>query len=189
MANYSASEFLYARPLANAILSDEMFRRWFLAGTKFADIASGSHALPEPQAILRTTPKARKWWWFNCFCPKDGHCSCKVGTGLETDILIILEATDGFRFAVHVEVKPPDKNLESGQAETYPRRAECWANPATRPQTVLAHDSFVTILACGDNLKSDARCAKFDKTVFHRDIEKRISPYPDLTDLRNLPSG
>jgi len=184
MANYSPSEFLYARPLANAILNDVSFREWFLAGTKLADMAVTARALPESQAALRSTARARKWFWFNYFCPKDSRCSCKIGTGIETDILIILEVPNGLRFAVHVEVKPSDENLGPGQAESYPRRALCWAASATRPRTVLAHDGFVTILACGDNLKYDERLSHFDKVVLHRDIEQRISPYPDLIDLR-----
>ncbi len=183
MANYSPNEFLYARPLANALQGDKAFRHWFLADTKFAAIAGDAHTLPELQASLRTTPTAEKWWWFNHFC-RD-ICSCKVATGLETDVFMVFEVPGGFRFAIHVEVKPPGKKLGQGQAESYPRRAACWANPATRPRTVLAHDGFATILVCGDNLKSDARCSEFDKVVFHRNIEERLSPYPALTDLRN----
>jgi len=186
-ALYSPNEFLYARPIADAILSDVTFRQWFLSGTTFANIAGDVHPLPEDQAKLRTTERAREWWWFNYFCHDD--CSCAVNRNTETDILIIFATTSGFRFAVHVEIKLPGKKLEPGQAETYPRRAKCWAHPNTRPKPVLAHDGFVTILVCGDNLESDGRRSNFDDTRFHRDIEQRLSPYPDLTDIRKHPNG
>jgi hypothetical protein len=183
MPNYSPNEFLYARPLAHAILTDEAFRRWFLAKTKFADLASDAQPIPEQQARLRTTPRARQWWWFNYFC--HNNCSCKVATGIETDVLIVFETREKFRFALHVEVKRPGDDLKPGQAESYPRRARCWANPATRPGTVLAHDDSTTVLVCGNNLRADNRRSEFDDTKFHGDIEQRLSQYPDLIDLRD----
>jgi hypothetical protein len=186
MPKYSSNEFLYARPLAHAILSDRRFRQWFLVGTKLADRALDARPQPEEQAKLRTTENSRKWFWFNYWCPKDRRCECREEKGIETDILLVFEAPDRLRFAVHVEVKPPDEGLQPGQAESYPRRGRCWATPATRPRTVLAHDDFVTIVVCGENLKSDSRLSNFDKVVLHRDIEQRISMYPDLTDLRYL---
>jgi hypothetical protein len=100
-------------------------------------------------------------------------------------ILLVFEASDRFRFAVHVEVKPPGEDLLPGQAESYPRRGRCWTMPATKPRTVPAHDDFVTILVCGENLKSDSRVSKFDKVVPHRDVEMRISPYPELLPVSN----
>jgi hypothetical protein len=100
---------------------------------------------------------------------------------------VVFEEADRFRFALHVEVKPPDEGLLPGQAESYPRRGRCWINPATRPRTVAYHQDFVTILVCGDNLRSDSRVSEFDDVISHRDIEMRISPYPDLFDLRKLP--
>jgi hypothetical protein len=110
MANYSKNEFPYARPLADALLGDGTFRRWLLADTRFAAIATEARPLPEDQSKLRTTPNARKWWWFNHYCSKDGRCSCKVGTGLETDILLIFDTLNDYRFALHVEVKPPGES-------------------------------------------------------------------------------
>jgi hypothetical protein len=191
---YSKAEFPYARPLAHAILTDVPFRQWFLAKTKFADLASDARPLAELQAELRTTANAKKWWWFNYFC--HAHCSCKVETGIETDILIVLEARKKFviqangtkrefRYAIHIEVKPPGSDLEPGQAESYPQRAECWANRDTRYKRVVEHDDFTTLLVCGENLRTDDRRKHFNDTKFHGEIEQRITPYPDLTDLRN----
>ena len=184
MAKYSPNEFLYARPIASALLHDRTFRQWFLADTKFAAVAADALPLGEDQSSLRSTPNSKRWWWFNHYCPKDGSCTCKLGTGLETDILIIFEVIHEIRFALHVEVKRPSETLGDGQAETYPRRAACWSEPTTRPRRILAHEDYVTVLVCGDNLRADSRRSAFDQTRFHRDIEQRISPYPDLSDIR-----
>jgi hypothetical protein len=185
-SRYSKNEFLYARPIASALLTDMSFREWFLAGTKFAAIARKAYSLAELQSSLRTTPVAKKWFWFNVFCPKDGSCECRGEKGIETDILLIFKSPDKSQFAVHVEVKPPNEGFLPDQAESYPRRGACWANTATRPRTVVAHDNFTTVLVCGENLRSDLRRSKFDYTWFHRDIEKHLSPYPDVVDFRSL---
>src|SRR5947208_12659666 len=99
MAKYSANEFLYARPLAHALLSDARFRHWFLADTKFANHALDAQPHPEDQAKLRTTQNSRKWFWFNYWCPKDRHCECRGEKGIETDILVVFETSHRLRFA------------------------------------------------------------------------------------------
>jgi hypothetical protein len=185
MAKYSPKEFLYARPIANGLLSAGQFREWFLAGTKFGARASDAEAQAEEQAALRTTENSRRWFWFNYWCPKDRRCECRGEKGIETDILLIYQSPDHFRFAVHVEIKPPGEGLLTGQAESYPRRGLCWTDSATRPRTVPPHQDFVAVLVCGDELCSDKRISNFGKVILHRDIATRLSPYPDVVDLRN----
>jgi hypothetical protein len=184
MSKYSPNEFLYARPVAHLLLNDAGFRQWFLAETKLADAAATAKPLIEEQVRQRTTANAKKWFWFNYFCPKDRLCECRGEKGIESDIVLVLESADGMRFAVHVEVKPPNCGFLPGQAEAYPRRANCWVSDATRPTTVPAHDAAITALVCGDELLSDTRVHEFAKHILHRDIAKWISPYPDLTDVR-----
>ena len=195
MGNYSPLEFRYGRPLARAIMTRQDFRAWLLRRTKYASVAAESCPIPKLQAKKRKTKDHRRWYWFNHFCRDT--CSCQVeewkpedGRRTETDILIILTAPAGSRFALHIEVKPPGEGFERKlwQAETYPRRAKCWATtPEKRPPTVLEHVGFVTLLACGENLRNDPRTKFFDDTAYHDDIAKRISPYPDLWDHRNPP--
>jgi hypothetical protein len=136
MKKYSPNEFLYARPIAHAMLSDRHFRQWFLSETKCADRISDARPLIDCQTKLRTTENSRRWFWFNYWCPKDRQCECRGEYGIETDILLVFEGADRFRFAVHVEVKPPGEDLLPGQAESYPRRGRCWTIPATKPRTV-----------------------------------------------------
>jgi hypothetical protein len=129
------------------------------------------------QSSLRS-PKMKNPYWFNYWCGKDSdRCSCRIGKAIETDILLVLERDDSRRLALHIEIKRPGKGLEDGQAESYPRRAECWLNPNTRPRNVPSH---LTIIVCGRNLRSDLRLGFFDKVVFHDEVANHLGAYPLL---------
>jgi hypothetical protein len=117
-------------------------------------------------------------YWFNYWCGKDKLCRCKIGTAIETDILLVFSTAE-VSLALHVEVKRPGETLGDGQAATYPRRASCWATDATRPKRIVPHTEFLTVLACGVNLASDPDLAHFDRVIFHDEISQRISPYPE----------
>lgn len=119
-------------------------------------------------------------YWFNYWCSKDSNCVCKNGTGLETDILLILQSARSRRLGLHIEIKRPDKQLKSGQAELYPRRAACWVNPNTRPKYVWPHEDFLTMLICGRNLVTDTRLQNFDKIIFHDEVAQIIRIYPEV---------
>jgi hypothetical protein len=180
MVVYAELELRYIRPVAHAIIEDTAFRRWLLADTKRGNaFLSAPPVNPEVQAALRSQ-NLKNPYWFNYFCGKS-PCACSVGKAIETDILFILESADGRRLAVHIEVKRPDELLGDGQAETYPRRAACWASADTRPQTVPQHHDFLTILICGENLASDARVQYFDKVIFHDQIAQKIKAYPETS--------
>ena len=176
---YSELELRYARPVARAILESGDFRQWFLAGTKYEDGALEAQPVGEIQARLRS-PTIKNPYWFNYWCSKDSKCACRIGTGIETDILLILNYANERRLGLHIEVKRPDEALGNGQAESYPRRAACWANPDTRPKTVPPYQDFLTILICGRELASDERLRFFDKVVFHDDVAQKIQVYPEV---------
>jgi len=84
------------------------------------------------------------------------------------------------RLALHIEVKRPGEHLGDGQAESYPRRAACWANPTIKPRTVPSHHEFLTVLICGRELANDDKLKWFDKVVFHDEIAMQIQIYPEL---------
>jgi hypothetical protein len=179
MATYSELELRYVRPVARAILEESTFRRWLIAGTRLGDaIVPACPVDREVQASLRS-PTMKNEYWFNYWCGKDSKCACRIGTGTETDILFILGCPDGRCLALHIEVKRPGEHLSDGQAESYPRRAACWANPDTRPRTVPLHQEFLTALVCGRELASDPRIQHFDRVVFHDEIARRIKAYPE----------
>lgn len=178
MAPYSASELKYARPIANALIDCGDFRQWFMRGTPYEAGAFEARALVEEHRGLRS-PKIKNPFWFNCFCGKS-NCACRIGTGIETDILLIFEFTAGSRLGLHIEVKPPGEALGNGQAESYPRRAACWANAATRPKTVPRHEHFLTVIACSRDLRWDRSKQTFEKERYHDEIARHLSPYPEV---------
>jgi len=177
VAIYSEKEIRYVRPIAAAILGNPAFRSWILERTRFRS-ESLTPIPAEAQARLRSK-NLKNPYWFNYWCSKDRQCACRVGTGIETDILIILAGGTDRRIALHVEVKRPDEALGDGQAESYPRRAACWSRAATRPRYVPEHDDFVTLIACGRNLEADARLMNFDAVLFHDEIQSRFRLYAD----------
>lgn len=179
MAAYSEKELRYARPVAHAIEQDSAFRQWLLAGTRHGDgILDARPVGDDVQRSLRS-PTLKGPYWFNYWCGKDSNCLCRVGTGIETDILFILDCPNSRRLGLHIEIKPPGEPLGNGQAESYPRRAACWADPSTRPRTVPPHQDFLTVLICGRELASDKRIHSFDKVVFHDDVARMIKLYPE----------
>jgi hypothetical protein len=179
MTTYSKLELRYARPVAHAILESSDFREWLLMGTNQENCARKARPIGVIQRTLRS-PIMKHPYWFNYWCGKDSECTCRVGTGIETDILLILECTNARRLGLHIEVKRPGEQLGNGQAESYPRRAACWANPSTRPKTVPPYQDFLTMLICGRELASDERVQFFDKVVFHDDVARRIQIYPEV---------
>ena len=178
MGAYSDLELKYARPIANAILSDGDFRSWFLSETRLGEKVKLAIPVGEAQGRLRS-PTIKNPYWFNYWCGKDSRCTCKIGTGIETDILLIL-AYGERKLGLHIEVKRPGEMLGNGQAESYPRRAACWADAETKPRTVLSHDDYLTVLVCGENLASDPRLSHFDKVIYHSDVRPRLKIYPEL---------
>jgi hypothetical protein len=178
MPNYSELELNYARPLADDLITSSSFRKWFIAGTRYAHDYSLARPIGKSQSSLRS-PKMKNPYWFNYWCGKDSDCCpCRIGAAIETDILLILERDNSRRLALHIEIKRPGEALRVGQAESYPRRAECWVNLTTRPRTVPSHQDFLTTIVCGRNLGSDPRLGFFDKVVFHDEVANQLEPYP-----------
>jgi hypothetical protein len=179
MPNYSELELDYARPLAEGLINSKIFRRWFIAETRYAYDYSLAGPIGKGQSDLRS-PKMKNPYWFNYWCGKDSGCWCRIGTAIETDILLVFERDNGHRLALHIEIKRPGEALRVGQAESYPRRAQCWLNSNTTPKNVPPHQDFLTIIVCGRNLGSDLRLGFFDKVVFHDEVACQLEAYPLL---------
>jgi hypothetical protein len=146
-----------------------------------------AHPVDKDVQVSLRSPNIKNAYWFNYHCGKDSKCVCRIGKGIETDILFIFDCANDRRLALHIEIKPPGEQLRDGQAESYPRRAICWANPETRPRTVPPHEDFLTMLVCGRELTSDSRIGHFDKVVFHDEISALITPYPEAIRLTRAP--
>lgn len=174
MVAYSDAELRYARPLAAALISNPAFRAWFAADPS---LATAKHD-PSLQARLRSHGMKNPYW-FNYWCGKDSRCSCRIGTGIETDILLIFDRLDHGCTAIHIEVKRPTDKLGDGQAESYPRRAACWRNPATRPRTVPPHDTTRLVLVHGFAEPPVTARHAFDALWHHDEVARHIGGYPE----------
>lgn len=130
---YGSTEYLYAAPIAQALIDEFDFRKWVLSKSVFAEF-SDARILHHEMASYRGNATA-EWWRFH-FTEK---CRCAGCSGKETDLLAMFESESKVRFAIHFEIKQPkDKFKADGvQSRGYPLRAECWIN--TPPRNVLPH--------------------------------------------------
>jgi hypothetical protein len=165
---YGSTEYLYAAPIARALIDDEAFRKWVLWKSDFAEFSDAS-VLHEEMAVHRGNATA-EWWRFH-YTEK---CRCAGCSGKETDLLVVFESKSGVRFAIHFEVKQPkDKFKADGiQSRGYPLRAECWvANP---PRNVLPHHRASTGLFFSENKRDEyaSHLSNFRTLITFEEIER-----------------
>lgn len=179
MDRYGKNEWLYAYPIANALVTDDRFRHWFVSMTPFKDHAMTARLLWEEQKARRT--KGSETWWRSYWTGSSYKHRAECGER-ETDLLAVFEAFEGFRFALHVEVKAPGDKFGVDQARDYGRRAKCWKGRDRAPKTVLPHDDAATILCCEGMFahSNPEKSGLFDTVLHHSDIAKFIEPYPHL---------
>jgi hypothetical protein len=134
---YGHKEFPHAKAFADALASDPVFRAWVLKKSGFPGDAELLH-----EAMLRKRTPGTQLWWNSHFNPSCYCSGCKGGK--ETDLLAVFEATDGHRFAIHVEVKRPGDKFGKQQAKAYQDRASCWISKT--PNTVLPHVTASTLV-------------------------------------------
>ncbi len=122
-----------SRRFAQEIVASPSFVDWVLGATKFAAYKSRVRVLHAEQ--LSRGPRKEWWrhWWLKM----------PDGEERETDIFILLEATDtGKRFALNIENKPEGASFQEGQAESYGKMAACMM----AKYTDLNYDDCETIL-------------------------------------------
>jgi hypothetical protein len=177
---YGKHEYRYARPIAEALRADPDFRAWFIGQTRFAGLASTARLLDAEQMTKRTRRSAT--WWRSHYAMKPYPYIDECGER-ETDLLAIFETPDGFRFALHVEVKSPEDDFQIDQAQDYGRRAKCWMGPGRAPQRVLEHADAATVLCCERRfaVRDPEQARFFESVVAFEDVAAHISPYPDPT--------
>ena len=175
MTAYARHELEYARPLAAGTICNGPFRAW-LSGRD--DLAEATHD-PLLQSRLRS-PGMKNPYWFNYWC---GTCDklnpygCKIGTGIESDILLVFAKAER-RTALHIEVKSLGDSLRDGQALSYPRRAACWSDASRRPKTVPAYEDWRTILVHGDSALTPEEEQSFQRVVTHEEVASWLTDYP-----------
>ena len=179
MGRYGANEWLYAQPLADALVTDVDFRAWFLQQTVFSAQAREARLLWEEQQLKRTS-SAENWWRSHFAWTRYPYLS-ECGSR-ETDLLAVFETPLGFRFALHIEVKAPGDKFRRHQALDYSRRASCWAGAGRAPHTVPEHDVASTVLCCPANfaIAHSADVQHFASLVTLEEIAVLLTPFPAL---------
>ncbi len=164
--------------LARAAFPDHGVRDWAVRGTRAEDAFSGSRSLHAEQARLR--PGTKQPFHGNYWCGKGSRCPCRLpgSRGLETDLLLFLEAADGRRLGVRVEFEHPIEAVSFGQAESYALRAACSANPETRPARVVGRDDRLRAVVCGDSRRDGPDLAPFRRRIGHGEARRPIAGRP-----------
>jgi len=161
---------------AEALADNPDFQKWLLSGGRFARHAGRAKLLIDEQASAR---KSAKHWW------KHWWCRLPDGSESETDIFLVFEA-GGHRFALHVEDKPPDGELELRQAADYRRRAAFKSNS----KDWLNYSDFeVLLLAPDEFIKRHSECSsQFDRVITYEEVapfaplfEAALTPLPPRT--------
>jgi hypothetical protein len=166
--SYGAQEARFAAPFAAALQLNPRFRRWVLEQTEFHPFAE-SASLLDGEMKTRRTKAATTWWrshWrYGCDC-----AGCAGGQ--ETDLLAVFGVPDGYRFALHIEVKQPKDRFptDRDQAANYAARAQCWAISA--PKSVVPHQAAATMLLCSRSKLTSygPHPRKFGSVVTYEDV-------------------
>lgn len=144
-------------------------QRWLLEGGRFACFSQKARLLKDEQALARG-PKVKNWWryWW---------CKLPDGSESETDLFFVFE-TEGGRFAIHIENKPPSGILTFSQASAYRRRAIFMANSPTW----LNYLDFETILLAPEAFIEANREAatQFDRTISYENTARFAPSFSDV---------
>jgi hypothetical protein len=159
MPNVKITEKQLDIAFAEMMIGNEPFRDWVLSGSKFAHLRPGLRLLTEELSKSRRMP-ANSWRHVWCVMPD--------GTEGETDIFTVFEASDGYRFALHFENKPPHGVLRPNQGEDYPKRAEFLSG---HPRYLSYRGWETAIIAPQAFIHRHAdRCHPFDRTITYEAI-------------------
>ncbi|MBC6438540.1 MAG: hypothetical protein GDA52_10520 [Rhodobacteraceae bacterium] len=178
MSAYSERAQPYMDALAKAIFQDQSVRDWLITGTAKGKAFRGARSLHKEQENLRKPTKQP--FYCNYWCGRDTRCTCRVegARGLETDMMVFLEAPDQRRLGISIEMKAPGDQLSPGQAECYPLRAACWCEGRTGYYAVIPHKVWMTVLLCPDADLTAADVTHFDKAIGHSEAGQIILGWP-----------
>jgi hypothetical protein len=159
---------------AEALAVRPEFQSWLLAKGRFARHADRATLLIDEQASAR---RSAKHWW------KHWWCRLPDGSESETDIFLVFE-TEGTRFALHIEDKPPHGQLGFRQATDYRRRAAFKSNT---PEWLSYSDFEVLLLAPAEFIESHSECAaQFDRVITYGEVAQFVPLFRDALGEANL---
>lgn len=139
---------------AEALEQSPSMQKWLLGDGRFAHVSQSAKLLVDEQMAARGPGVANwaRYWW----------CSLPDGSQSETDLFFVFDAR-GYRFALHIENKPPSGSLSFEQAHAYRRRATFKANT---PQWLSYVDFETILLAPQAFIEANKDAAnQFDRTI------------------------
>lgn len=160
------TEFELDEALAEAFKSDIRFSAWFLAQTPFRHLDAryvwGRSDNPYSRVIL-TIPNAMSAE------PEQFTAEC------ETDVLVVYEASDSRRVALHIENKLAKGSFTPHQPELYQARKEQWKG---RPLLGNYTDAACVLVAPRNFLDRNLEGARvFDVCISHEDISEHVAAF------------
>lgn len=170
-------KFSYGKPMAAEIEKSGQFVKWLVKRTEFSHHSEFAIPLFRQQMNKRTEDTTS--WWRDYWTGTD-NCSCQSCGGKPTEMLVIFDGIDDFRFALHFEINASGKPLPPGRAADYRNRANCWADRKPKPTTVLKHDAASTVLLAPQAYleSGDPEISQFETAISFEDIAAWIPQYP-----------
>lgn len=178
MSAYSMRAQPYLDALAAAVFSSDAARDWLVAGTCWDAAYRGAQSLHAEQAARRKP--MRQPFYCNYWCGLDSRCACRIegAKGLETDMMVFLQAPTGRRLGISIEMKAPGDRLRPGQAACYRLRAACWCQGTTGYSAIVPHDDWMTAIICPDADLGGTDIAHFDRAIGHGEAVQRVAGWP-----------
>ena len=178
MSAYSARAQPYLDALAAAVFAEVHVRDWLVAGTAMEGPYRGAASLHGEQAARRRP--MRQPFYCNYWCGRDRRCTCRVAgaRGLETDMMVFLQAPTGRRLGISIEMKAPGDRLKPGQAACYALRAACWCEGRTGYAAIVPHDDWLTAILCPDADLDGPDIAAFDRAIGHGEAARIVTGWP-----------
>jgi len=166
MTRTSAIEATLNYALADALLHDQEFARWFLRQTRY---------LAEDAKCVRV--RADNPWSRVTLClPVEGSDAYEeVVRDAETDVLAIFETQDERRIALHIENKLSSGTFTPHQPESYRERLKQWRD---RPKLGRYQDATSVLVAPQAFYNKNANGAQvFEAFVSHEANAKHLPAF------------
>ena len=171
-ADIKISEGQLDQAFAEVCEQSASMQKWLLEDGRFAHFSENAKLLAEEQVAARKSTVAHwaRFWW----------CSLPDGSQSETDLFFVFDA-EGYRFALHIENKPPSGSLSFEQARGYRRRATFKANT---PQWLSYIDFETILLAPQAFIEANRDAAKqFDRTISYESAARFVPIFAEVVRL------
>jgi hypothetical protein len=135
----------------------------------------------------RDAKPTKQPFWANYWCGRDSRCTCRIegSTGIESDAIFFFWNSSDRVLAVHVEFKHANEAFSLGQADAYPRRADCFVRTHHERPTLNAHHDWTTVIFCGAEALLDQRLSNFQRVITHGEAARMIRAYAPGETLRS----